>query len=105
MAEYKTKGEYGRGQLSRKQVCAMNYTSGEMPPHFKWMHFRLSSAYLCLQSQTALCLVDEPKTRNKRNMAKIYKVVLFSKNLAHFYVLVSDAVHLWGVLLIMLHRD
>lgn len=34
MAEYKTKREYEGGQLSRKQVCAMNYTSGEMPPYF-----------------------------------------------------------------------
>lgn len=24
-----------RGQLSRKQVCAMNYTSGEMPSYFR----------------------------------------------------------------------
>lgn len=49
-------GVRGAGwQLLRKQVCAMNYTSGEMPPYFKWMHFRLSFACSCLQSQSASC--------------------------------------------------
>lgn len=58
MNNYGTRREHGRiqnkeewrGQLSRKQVCAMNYTCREMAAHFRWMHFWLSCARLCLHS-------------------------------------------------------
>lgn len=57
MNNYSRGKEYGGwgGCNCRKQVCAMNYTSGKMAPYVRFMHFRLSCACLCLQSQTASC--------------------------------------------------
>lgn len=55
MNNYSRREDYGGwgGGNCRKQVCAMNYTSGEMAPYVRFMHFRFSCACLCLQSQTA----------------------------------------------------